>query len=603
MSAEHESKLEAQAEPMTAEQRRGVSRRQLLKTAAAAGAGAAAVAALGGLDVVSAAAQGSPAAAATGEEQVFYNNILHEDPTSFDWNLNLYCNAEVETNAGLLTYDANLNPVPDWAEKWEANEDHSVYTFHLRKDNKGWSNGDPVTADDFIYSWTRLLNPDLQGAYASFPYDIKYAQAYNTKTKYSKPGDPLDGKVPTAKDLGLKAIDPWTLQVTLEGPRGNFHYKVAYLAMVPSHKASVEKYGDDWATGKYPLVSNGPLKLDSWDHNVKCVLSKNENYWAAEQMKLTKVVDPVVPAEKTVQNYEHGTGDQQLDWTNVPATDLKRYQSDPALKKELKRYVYPGIWFLIPSNGIKPFDLLEVRRAVSHAVDRQRLVQVVQGLAEVATCMVPIGVFGNMSGDQDLAKIQAFDPKLAMDSLKGTPYEGGKNWPKITMIMRASEEVYNADIMANDIVAQLKANLGMDITIQPIPQSNFNDTLFQNKSQLVFIRWWNDYPDPDNDYGDMFYSRKSSGKRQAWSNAKFDDLVIQGREEADPQKRLAIYKQCEEIIQNDVGYIPLVFRTDEYAFKPWVKGVPVNKQGYTVPDGNIYVRMLIPVSIQGRTAS
>jgi len=213
--------------------------------------------------------------------------------------------------------------------------------------------------------------------------------------------------------------------------------------------------------------------------------------------------------------------------------------------------------------------------------------------------MVPIGVFGFLD-DPALADIQKFDATAAMDALKGTEFEGGKNWPEITLWMRGQEEAYNSDIMANDIVAQLKANLGMDVQIQVVEESSWRPQLFENNWQLVFIRWWYDYPDPNNGYGDMYYSKKSSGKRQAWSNADFDDLVIQGKAEPDPTKRLAIYEQAEKIIQGDVGYMPLVYRLDNYVFKPWVKGIAVNQQGYTVPDGNIYVRMLTKAYVEGR---
>ena len=140
----------------------------------------------------------------------------------------------------------------------------------------------------------------------------------------------------------------------------------------------------------------------------------------------------------------------------------------------------------------------------------------------------------------------------------------------------------------------------MDVKIQAVPQSNFSEQLYQNKWELVFIRWWSDYPDPNNSYGDMFYSRKTSGKRQAYSSDTFDDLVLKGKAEPDPEKRLAIYLECEKTIQTDRGYIPLVYRVDNYVFKPWVKGLQVNKFGQSVPDGNIYVGMLRHVSVEGR---
>ncbi len=139
-----------------------------------------------------------------------------------------------------------------------------------------------------------------------------------------------------------------------------------------------------------------------------------------------------------------------------------------------------------------------------------------------------------------------------MEALVGTEFEGGQNWPEMTLYMRSNEEQYNADIMANDIVDQLKQNLGMDVKINPVPQSNFSPQLFENKWQLVIIRWWYDYPDPNNGYGDMFYSRKSAGRRQAWSNDEFDDLVIEGKEEGANAKRPRdLSLEAEKVIQED----------------------------------------------------
>jgi oligopeptide transport system substrate-binding protein len=577
----------------------GMSRRNFMKIAAAAVAGTATTA--GMEKYVGPGAVAAPRRILrlqdVGPDQKFYNYFTSfDDPVSFDWNLNLYCNAEVETAAGVLTFDENLNAVPDWAEEFTPNDDASVWTFKIRKDNQGWTNGTdtkPVTAQDFVWSWARQLDPKNGAAYAGFLFDIKNAEKFN-----------LGQEGITAKDLGTKALDDWTLEVTMEGPRAYFPQVVGYTAAVPAPQWAVEQYGvDKWASGDVPLWSNGPFKLDKWEHDVIIEISKNPNYWNAENISLEKVYDPIVPADTALLTFEKGQGDTRFDYANVPAADLTRYQNDPELSKLLKKYVYPGIWFLLPSNGKEPFQNddvgLKVRRALSHAVDRSRLVQLTNGLAVEASCMMPIGVFGFID-DPAINDIQKFDPKAAMEQLVGTPYEGGKNWPDITMHMRGSEEQYNSDVMANDIVAQLQANLGMTINIQVWPEASWRPELFKNEFQLVWIRWWSDYPDPNNSYGDMFYSQKSSGKRQSWSNKDFDDLVLKGKAEPDPDKRLEIYKQAEKVIQEDVGYIPVVFRVDQYAFKPWVQNVAVNRQGYSVPEGNIYIRMLSDVSVKGR---
>lgn len=576
----------------------GMPRRDFFKIAAAAAAGT--VTTAGMEKYVGPGALAAPRLAFAmqdaGPDETIYQFGRQDDPTSFDFNLNLYCNAEPAAYGSLLTFDADLNAVPDWAEEFTTNDDASIWTFKLRPDNIGWTNGTDtraVTAQDFLYSWERQLNPANAAAYAGFLFDIKNAEKYNL-------GE--DGV--TAEDLGIKVLDEWTLEVEMEGPRAYFPQVVGYTAAVPSAQWAVEEYGSDvWANGSVPLWVNGIVKLDRWEHDVVIELSMNEGHWEAENFRVKKVIQPIIPAESTVLSYERGEGNQRLDWAPIPASDLTRYQEDPELSEQLRKYVYPGIWMLVPSNNMEPFQFdetgLKVRKALSHAIDRSRLVELTNGQAAEAYCMVPTGVFGFFD-DPEINDIQKFDKDLALEQLVGTPYEGGQNWPEITLHMRGSEEIYNADLMANDIVAQLQENLGMNVNIQVWPGETWRPELFKNEFQLVWIRWWYDYPDPNNGYGDMFYSQKASGRRQAWSNAEFDDLVNQGKAVPDPDARLEIYKQAERVIQEDVGYMPIVYRVDNYAFKPWVKDVAVNRQGFTVPDTNIYIRMMANVAIEGR---
>jgi ABC-type oligopeptide transport system substrate-binding subunit len=370
---------------------------------------------------------------------------------------------------------------------------------------------------------------------------------------------------------------------------------------VPAPRWKVEELGDKWALNEdgEPIVSNGPFKIDAWNKGQSLEMSRHDGYWDAENIALDRVIEPISPAANEVNLFEAGSGDQQVDWAVLDAGNYQRYLEDPELSALVSPYVYYGIWMLNPQVTVAPFDNPAVRKALSHAIDRERLMTVTQGLVTPGYCMVPQGVYGFLD-DPALAEIQKFDTALAMEALVGTEFEGGQNWPEITMWMRANEEIYNANIMAADIADQLQQNLNMTVSIQEVPQSNFSEQLFENEWQLIFIRWWYDYPDPNNGYGDMFYSRKASGKRQAYSSDAFDDLVEQGKAEPDPEKRLAIYRQAEEVIQTDVGYMPLVYRVDNYVFKPWVKGVAVNQFGQAVPDGNIYVRMLTKVSVEGR---
>jgi ABC-type oligopeptide transport system substrate-binding subunit len=603
--AETRAKLEEQLRTAS------INRRRLVQGAAVSGL-ATAAGWSGARSLRASAQEATPpggSSAELDEEQIFYHYTMQNDPATFDYNANLYADADPETFSGLLTFDPDGNPVPDWAETWEPNEDGSVWTFHIRPDNTGWTNGDPVTAQDFVWSFARILSPEPVGAtgqnsYSFILYDVKYGEAFSTASPYAGEGDPLSGQVPTEADLGLRAIDDWTFEVTLEGPRANFAQKVAYTACVPAHRPSVEEHGADWALGDVPLVSNGPFKLDNWIKGSRCELSLNENHWQAEEIILQRVIDPIIPASNSVLAFESGSGDQQLDWTPVGAADLQRFLDDPELAPLLRQYVFPGIWMLLPSNGVAPFDNLAVRQALSHAIDRERLVTVTNGLAIPATCMVPIGVYGFLDPGAfpDIPEIQAYDPELAMSLLDGTEFEGGQNWPDITVLMRGEEEIYNSDLMLNDILDQLQQNLGMTINIEKlVGEPTFRPRLLENRDPLVWIRWWYDYPDPDNGYYDMFYGAKPVGsKRQAWANDEFDDVSVRAKAVLDPDERLELYAEAERIIQTDVGYMPIVFRVDQYAFKPWVTNVPQNSQGYTVPDDNIYVRMFGEVAISGR---
>jgi len=577
----------------------GVDRRTFMKIAAGATAGTAVVA--GVPRMVSASPAVGPARrfqAQADAEQVFYHGSLNDEPSSMDFNLNLYCNGVVELWAGLLSFDENLQPVGDWAETFTANEDASVWTFNIRPNNTGWTNGDPVTAQDFVWSWERQLNPANGAAYAGFLFDIKNAEAYNTPG--AGEGTPEAAPTLTIDDLGMKALDDWTLEVTMEGPRGYFPAVVAYTAAVPAHRPSVEEFGDQWALGlDVALVSNGAFKLDNWEHQVKIEMSKNPGYWNAEAIAIDRAVVPLIPSSNDVNAYEAGDGDQQQDWSVIGATDLTRFQEDAELATQLHPYVYPGIWMLISSNAIPPFDDLNVRLALTHALDRERLVSLTNELVSPAYCMVPPGVFGFLD-DPAFEENLAFDPAAAMALLEGTDFAGGTNWPPITMYLRGSEENINSNLMAQDVASQLKEVLGMDIVLEVIPENNWRPRLFENTFQLTWIRWWYDYPHPNNGYGDMFYSRKNSGKRQAWSNEQFDDLVNEAKGVSDLEAQLEVYRQAETIIQEDGGYIPVVYRQDQIAYKPWVTNVPVNQQGFWVPQGNIFVNLLQYVSVEGR---
>ncbi|MBI4562719.1 MAG: peptide ABC transporter substrate-binding protein, partial [Candidatus Rokubacteria bacterium] len=363
-------------------------------------------------------------------------------------------------------------------------------------------------------------------------------------------------------------------------------------AALPAYRPAVEKHGDKW-TEAANIVTNGPFTLESWEHNKQWTLRKNPYYYDAKNVHLEKVITPIIPLAAGFLPYENN----ETDYSLVPPGDLRRAQADPKLGKEVFRYPYPGTWYVIPQLTKPPFDSLKVRRAVSHAIDRETVGKVSQGFGIPAHCMIPPGFPGYVD-DKKVREIQKFDPKAAMAQLKGTPYEGGRNWPKIVMSMR--EEGYGAKPMAEAVQAMLLEHLNMKTELEVLEPRVFRERLWKQDLQLVWIRWFMDYPDPHNEYFDSFYGKRTTGKRQAWVNDEFDRLLEAARGEPDPKKRMELYKKAEEVIQTDVGYVPVTWVVRYAAFKPWVKGVEKNRFGEVVVDGNIYVDMLTHLYIVER---
>jgi oligopeptide transport system substrate-binding protein len=549
----------------------GLGRRDFLKAVGA-------MAAFGGLGFATTAQAANPSKPAPGEklarEQVFRyggGGWYQYEPSSQDFNKDLYCNGAVTLFAGLMVFNADFLAVPYMASKVESNKDGSVWTFTIRKDSR-WSDNAPVSARDFEYSWKRQLNPETKAPYASFLYDIKNGEAFNKK------------QITDPSQVGVRAKSDWTLEVTLEGPRGYFPVLAAYLAALPAYQRAVEKFGDKW-TEAANIVCNGPFVLDSWEHNKQMTLRKNPYYFGAKDVHLTKVVIPIIPVASGALPYENN----EIDMTSLQAGDLKRLQADPRASKDVFRYPFPGTWYLLPQVTKAPFDNVKVRRAVAHAIDRDNVVKVAQGLAVPAWSMIPPGFPGAVDTPA-IKAIQRFDRKAALDMLKGTPFEGGKNWPKITLSMR--DEALGAKPLAEAIQAVLLENLNMKTELEVLEPRVFRERLWKQDLQFVWIRWFMDYPDPHNEYFDTFYGNKPTGKRQAWTNDAFDKELEAGRDTRDPAKRMAHYAKAEEIMQTDVGYVPVAWVVRYGAAKPWVKGIEKNKRGEIVVEGNIYLDML-----------
>jgi oligopeptide transport system substrate-binding protein len=540
-------------------------------TAAAATATAAPT--TGATPATAATAQPAAAPKFAGGAGIFRVALIEDPPNGFDYNYDLYAGGDPSVLSGLLMYDPDYKPIADMASTFEPNADSSVWTFHMRAGAK-WSNGDPVTANDFEWSWKRQLDPATKASYAGFLYDIKNGQAYN------------QGKAGITQDMvGVKAEDANTLVVTLEGPRGYFPAIAAYTAALPAHRPSVEKFGAVKWTEAANGVWNGPFKLSKWEHNQYIQLDKNPDYWNAAKIKLNTVIIPIQGYDTWLLSYENN----ELDWINQgPLGELKRVKADPVLSKQMITFSLTGTWYLVPSVKIAPFDEPKVRLAINHAVDRNAIVNgILQGLGVPAYTFIPPG-FPGYNPDK-LDAFTTYDPKLAMAALVGTKYEGGKNWPKITLTQR--DEGDGPKAVGDTIIQMLKQNLGMQIDHEVGEPKATYSRMYNGEIQLMWIRWYADYPDPNDEHYLVFYGKTTTGHRQVWDNIQFDDLVTKAQGISDPTARWALYHQADQLLAAD-GAASFVYYPYNYGLlKPTVTGMPKNTAGDYVPYWNIFVRM------------
>ncbi len=548
--------------------------------------------------VASAVAPASTAApaAATGPEskKVFVDGtILPNEPAHNDYNGDTYAQGVAMIHAGLLRYDQDFNILPDLAESFS--NAGPVYTFKMRK-GAVWSDGMPVTAQQWVYSIRRSIDPRTGNGYASFWDSVIKGAAEFSSADAKAPADQLDK---LGQAVGVRAVDDSTFEVTGDAFYGLIPNQFAFLAAAPAREDLVKKYdpakgiaSTAWTDPNKvggPVVSNGPWIMTTWKHESLITLVRNDKYWNAKSIRQKYVNTPIIPdIVKSTLSFENGDVDIQV----LPSTEVDRFKNDAKLKSQTFPYLYPGTRFLVPDTGHPPFDKLEVRKATLLSIDKDRLVnQVGKKVHTLAYAMTAPGVFGYFDDDDNkLKNLQKFDPQAAMAALKGTTFEGGKNWPKITLSYNSSD----LDIpvgYADEIARQLKQNLNMDVQIEPLETKVWNARRFALDLQFLLYRWYQDYPDPHNEYYQTFSIHNvGNGARQSWKDDEFDALTKKAAAETDKQKRLDLYYQAETRIQTQFAYMPIHWRTDYYAIKPYVQGIPKNKQGNVVPNTNIFIR-------------
>ncbi|MBZ9674764.1 peptide ABC transporter substrate-binding protein [Mesorhizobium sp. ES1-1] len=438
---------------------------------------------------------------------------------------------------GLVMQDEKANLIPGAAESWTVSDDGTVYTFKLRKDGV-WSDGSPVTADDFVYSFRRLEDPATGAEYASMLYPIKNAEEVNTKK-----GKP--------EDMGVKAIDAGTLEVTLKAPTPYFLEMLTHQASYPVSKASIEKLGADWIKPGN-LVSNGAYTLAEWVPNDHMKLVKNPKFWEAGTVKFDVVnYIPTEDRSSAMKRFEAGELDSYDDLPTEQLADLKTKFGD-----QIRVGPQLGTYYYAIKTDKAPWDNPELRNAISMAIDRDFLAEKVwQNAMLPGYSMVPPGIEGYtpaMAKFADMSQIDREDAaKKVLEKLGYTPEKP----LKMEIRYNTSENHKNTAVAIQE---QLKP-LGVDVTLLNTDTKTHYSFLEQKGDyDLARAAWIADYKDPETFLG---ISRKASGNNYSnYDSPKYEEAMNKAAASGGkPEERMKDLSAAERVLIDEVGQIPLLY--------------------------------------------
>jgi oligopeptide transport system substrate-binding protein len=436
----------------------------------------------------------------------------------------------------LVKLGPDLEPEPSLAESWDVAEDGKTITFHLRTDGK-WTNGDPVTANDFEYSWKRTLSPELAADYAYQFYGIEGAQEYNACEKNC---DQLRDKV------GVKALDDATLEVELTTPQPWFVQQMAHTSFLAVHRATVEQFGEKWTEPKN-IVTNGPFRLTGWQHNSSMTLEKWAGWRDAASVHLTRVDAKMIPDSTTaLQSFKAGEFDACIDVeTCVPTEEFESLQGTPELT------IHPGLGVQFIGINVKKIPDVNERRALALAIDRTTIVESVTKAGEKpATSFTPEGMPG-----YDQIKQDFIAPTADLERAKQFLAQADNPVRSITLYA-------NQDALAKNIqvaIQSMWADLGIKTEIKAQEWAQFLDFLGpppNNAVDTFYIGWIGDYVD---DINFLQLSQCDSGLNFAgFCDKEVDALLDEAVKSRDDAERYGLYGEAEARLTGAEGQFPYI---------------------------------------------
>lgn len=460
---------------------------------------------------------------------------------------------------GLAGIDAaTLDPVPGAAASWEISPDGLVYTFHLRPEGR-WSDGTPLTAEDFAWSWRRMLSPRLAAEYAYLLHCIAGARAFN------------EGDTDDFSTVGVRVLDPLTLEVTLEHPTPYFLGMQSHSAWYPVQRAAVERFGamDERGTtwtrpGNH--TGNGPFMLKDWQPNEVIQAVRNPHYWDAARVRLDGIefypIDNLQTEERTFRA-------RNLHLTaTVPMHRIPVYRRE--YPESIQIHPYLGVYFYRMNATRPPFTDPRVRQALALSLDREEIARNVMKAGErpAGTLTPP-----DTAGYTARARV-VFDPDRARALLAEAGFPGGRGMPVVEILYNTSEA---HKTIAETVQRMWREHLGLDARLLNQDWKVYLSALTTLDYQVARSSWIGDVVDPVN-FLECFLTG-GGNNRTGWSSPEYDRLIQAAYAEANPAPRLELLQQAEEILLDGGPIIPIYYYSWVFLMSPEVRGFKPNVLG------------------------
>ncbi|MDY5845735.1 MAG: peptide ABC transporter substrate-binding protein [Bariatricus sp.] len=498
----------------------------------------------------------------TTKKRVTYT--LREDiPSADPQNSNSISSASANIHMlACLTRNVEGEVKGDAAESWDISDDGLVYTFHLR-DGLKWSDGVDVTADDYVYGMQRLMDPEQACDYAFIGYILKNGAAVN------------NGEVPV-EELGVKALDDKTVEITLEHPAVYFESMASMCSLGPARKDLVEKYGQEYAADPEKAAYNGPFMMTEWKHGDQLVMSKNPNYWDADSIKLDEIcIKTVAEAKTAVAMWENG----EVDITIVPTEMSKQYE-------ENSEFYFTGAddYIMLNQTEGKALANKNLRFALNYAINRKEYNTLVNNdVYEPAQRLVLPNV---TSADSTYGERYPYTPfplenddATAKDYLAKAMEELGVSNAADIKLELLTTDTEGAKKQAEVLQEQFQKNLGITVEIKQVTYKQRLEMEQKKEYDMVVTGWVPDYSDAYS-YLELWIS-DGQYNHSGYNNARYDELLAASQTETDAEKRQDMLFEAEQIfLGEDSALVPLQLRRDQYLVNPKLENFNVYFVGY-----------------------